>query len=104
MKWTLFVLDFDNTYDNESDDEPGVQPLVYLVPKDRIKDVHHYAEQAHDDFHSEENESLGLCIGDYFEEWLGNNDVEFRRVGVLDMTFGERCRGYLDENIPMESV
>ena len=102
MKWTLFVLDFDNTYDNEGDDELGVQPLVYLVPKDRIKDVHYYAEQAHNDFHSEHG--CDLCIGNYFEEWLGNNDVDFRRVGSLDMTFGERRGDYLDENIPMECV
>lgn len=102
MKWTLFVLDFDRTYDNESDDELGAQPLVYLVPKDRIKDVHHYAEQAHNDFHSER--SRDLCIGDYFEEWMDNNGVDYRRVGVLDMTFGERRGDYLDENIPMESV
>ena len=102
MKWTLFVLDFDNTYDNESDDELGAQPLVYLVPKDRIKDVHYHGEQAHNDFHSED--SYDLCIGDYFEEWLGNNNVDFRRVGNLDMTFGERRGDYLDENIPMECV
>ena len=31
MKWTLFVLDFDNTYDNESDDELGVQPIALLL-------------------------------------------------------------------------
>lgn len=37
MKWTLFVLDFDETYDNELEDENGVQPLVYLVPTERVK-------------------------------------------------------------------
>lgn len=100
MKWTLFVLDFDNTYDNESDDELGVQPLVYLVPKDRVNDVKHYAEEARNDFYADST----LCIGDYFEEWMGNNDVDFRRVGSLDMTFGERRGDYLDENIPMECV
>ena len=55
MKWTLFVLDFDKTYDNEIKDEFGVQPIVYLIPKDKIKDVRHYAEQAHNDFHSEDS-------------------------------------------------
>lgn len=102
IKWTFFVLDFDNTYDNESNDGLGVQPLVYLVPKDRIRDVGYYAEQAHNDFHSDEN--YDLCIGDYFEEWLGNNDVDYRRVGSLDLTFEERRGSYLDESIPMECV
>ena len=102
MKWTLFVLDFDNTYDNESDHELGVQPLVYLVPKDRVNDVRHYAEQASNDFHSED--SCDLCIGDYFEECLGNNNVDFVRVGTIDLTFGERRGDYLDENIPTECV
>ena len=61
-----------NTYDNENDDELGVQPLVYLVPKDRIKDIHYYAEQAHNDFHSEE-----INI-DYFENVV--NSLTSRNV------------------------
>ena len=32
---TLFVLDFDGTYDNEYNEGYGVEPLVYLIPLDR---------------------------------------------------------------------
>lgn len=102
MKWTLFVLDFDGTYDNESKNPNGVQPMVYLVPQDKLRDIRYYAQQAHNDFHSDD--SSDLCIGDYFEEWLGNNNVDFKRVGSLDLTFEERRGIYLDENIPIECV
>ena len=104
MVWTLFILDMDVTYDNEDEDSVGVQPLVYLVPLDRIKDVEHYAREAHNDFHSDENVELGLCIGDYFEEWLGNNGVDFKPVGSIDLTFGERQVNYLADYIPREIV
>lgn len=68
MVWTLFVLDFDGTYDNEEPDSAGVQPSVYLIPLDRQRDVEHYAAMASQDFHSEENVELGLCIGDYWSK------------------------------------
>ena len=48
----LFVLDFDGTYDNEVTYSDGVQPLVYLIPLDRQRDVEHYARMAHNDFHA----------------------------------------------------
>ena len=100
MLWTLFVLDFDRTYDNEEENSDGIQPLVYLVPKDRIKDVRHYAQQSHDDFHS----SGIQCIGDYFEEYLAYNNIMFRCVGSIDLSFGERIDDYLENSIPIEYV
>lgn len=100
MKWTLFVLDFDGTYDNEPEDEIGVQPLVYLVPTEMIKDVSYYAQQAHNDFYADDTGSM--CIGDYFEEWLDNNGVDYKEVGTLDLTFGERRGEYLSTEIEME--
>lgn len=102
MKWTLFVLDFDETYDNEPEDENGVQPLIYLVPTEKMKDVHYYAQQAHNDFHADDTGSM--CIGDYFEEWLDNNGVDYRRVGTLDLTFSERRGEYLSIQVEMEVV
>lgn len=55
MVWTLFVLDLDRTYDMEDDFSNGVQPLVYLIPLDRQRDVQHYARMAHNDFHTNKN-------------------------------------------------
>lgn len=103
-KWTFFVLDFDGTYDNEEHGSNGVQPLVYLVPMEKQLDVERYARMAHDDFHSEENEKLGLTITDYFEEWMGNNDCDYRRVGTIDLTVKERKTNYLVDYIPGEIV
>lgn len=104
MVWTLFVLDMDGTYNNEEPDSVGVSPFVYLIPLDRQRDVEHYAAMASQDFLSEENNKLGLCIGDYFEEWMNNNGVEFKPVGSIDLTFGERQVDYLADYIPREIV
>ena len=100
MKWSLFILDFDDTYDNEQEDSYGVKPSVYLVPTKRLKDVHHYAEEAHKDF----QEDWSMCIGDYFEEWMDNNGVNYRRVGELELTFEERRGDYLSNEIGLEVV
>lgn len=100
--WTFFVLDFDGTYDNGSPDSEGVQPTVYLIPLDRQSDVEHYARMAHDDFHSDDY--LGFTIADYFEEWMGNNNCDYKFVGKIDLTFGERQVDYLADYIPREVV
>lgn len=101
--WTFFVLDFDGTYDNEYPDSDGVQPLVYLIPLDRQRDVEHYAVMAHNDFHS--NKKIAeLTITDYFEEWLNNNNCNFKFIGTIDLTFGERQVDYLADYIPREIV
>lgn len=101
MKWTLFVLDFDGTYGNEPEDEDGVQPLVYLVPKERTNDVSRCALRAHDDFI---RDNTGMCIGDYFEEWLEDEQIDYRRVGDIDLTFGERFGDYLSKEIEIAVV
>ena len=100
--WTFFVLDFDGTYDNEEPDSDGVQPMVYLIPLNRQRDVEHYARMAHDDFHSDDY--LGFTIVDYFEEWMENNDCDYKVVGTIDLTFGERQVDYLADYIPREVV
>jgi len=102
--WTFFVLDFDNTYDNEELDSNGVQPIVYLIPSNKEKDVKRYAIMAHDDFHLDENKKLGLTITDYFEELMENNDCDYKRVGTIDLTVKERKTNYLVDYIPMEIV
>lgn len=100
MMWTLFVLDMDVTYGEDH----GIPPYVYLIPMDRQRDVEHYAVMASQDFNAEENEQLNKGIIEYFEEWMGNNDVEYRRVGTLDIPYGERQVDYLADYIPREVV
>ena len=100
--WTFFVLDFDGTYDMEVPDCKESKPTVYLSPLDRQRDVEHYARMAHDDFHSDDY--LGFTIADYFEEWMGNNNCDYKVVGKIDLTFGERQVDYLADYIPREVV
>lgn len=37
--WTLFVLDFDGTYNNEYKEGYGARPEVYQIPLDRQREV-----------------------------------------------------------------
>lgn len=101
MVWTLFVLDMDGTYSSENQDSVGVQPFVYLIPLDKQEEVENYAVMAGRDFHSLEK---GFGIGDYFEEYMRSNSVEFKPVGSIDLTFGERHTYYLDKRIPGQIV
>ena len=103
MVWTLFVLDFDGTYDNEESDCKEKKPTVYLIPMDRQRDVEYYARMAHNDFHTNKNVEE-WTIADCFEEWMENNNCDFKVVGKIDLTFGERHVDYLADYIPREIV
>ena len=101
MVRTLFVLDFDGTYDFEEEGSYGVEPLVYLVPEDRIFEVTVSARKASANFHLEESD---MCIGDLFEEELKARGIEFQQVGSLHIPFEERQEDYLADYIPREIV
>ena len=101
MVRTLFVLDFDGTYDFEEEGSYGVEPLVYLVPEDKRFEVRMAAMNASKDFHDDES---GMCIGDLFEDELEAKGIEFQQVGSLHITFEERQEDYLADYIPREIV
>ena len=101
MLWTFFVLDFDNTYDTDDIFSDGVQPEVYLVPKDKIDKVREVAKAALEKF--KENHDGDRTIGDYFNNSLAEDaNIDFIYIGNIDLTFEERMGGYLDESIPVE--
>lgn len=103
--YSIFVLDYDNTYSNEligSDDtlsEMGIMPSVYLVPTVRTEDVREAATYAHDMFYQEEENSE--CIGEYFEDYLRNNGIFFEYIGELKIPFLNRQGSYLSEKVEM---
>lgn len=101
-KYMLFVLDFDQTYDNEKAEDYGVTPYVYLVPACKIKDIHKIARNAHNQFH--ENYELDLCLGDYFETELREKEIPFQLVGELKIPFEERQCNYLANNVEVECI
>lgn len=103
MIWTFFVLDFDATFSLESEDEGGVQPMVYLIPEDKILEVQRCAFDAGQKF-TYNDELDSNCIGDYFEEFMNEQEIPFKEVGVIDLTFGERQVDYLVDYIPREIV
>ena len=103
MIWTLFVLDFDGTYSLEAEDEPGVQPSVYLIPEDKIVETQKCAYDAGMKFTYNNELDCGY-IGDYFEEFMKEQEIPFKEVGSIDLTFGERQVDYLADYIPREVV
>lgn len=103
MVRTLFVLDFDGTYDNEYNEGYGVEPLVYLIPFDEREEVERIADAAHDEFHTNDDGS-DMCIGDLFEEGLRAQGIEFQQVGSLHIPFEERQDEYLTDHISIAVV
>ena len=103
IMWTFFVLNFDKTYSNYLPKDSGVPPLVYLVPKDKVKVVIECAKRAQSDFWDDDS-SDGTEIDESFEKYLSDNHIEFRVVGSIDLTYGERKGQYLDNRIPNYSV
>lgn len=101
MIWTLFVLDFDVTYDNEVPDSLGVPPSVYLIPVEKQVEVEHFAVAAGRMF---QQANTGECIGDIFEGLLKRSGIPFQYVGSIDLTFEERQIDYLADYIPREVV
>lgn len=103
MVWVLFVLDFDGTYSCEAENELGVQPLVYLVPKEKLEEVQQLAYDAGQKF-SYNNEFATDCIANYFEEFMDINGIPYQEIGSINLTFGERQVDYLADYIPREIV
>lgn len=103
MIWTLFVLDFDGTYSLEDPDDLGVQPVVYLIPQDKIVEAQKCAFNASQKFGC--NDEFGTdCIGDYFKEYMDEKGIPVKEVGSIDLTFGERQVDYLADYIAREIV
>lgn len=101
MKWKFFVLAFDCTYDNEDPYGFGVKPRVYLIPEYMEKDVEKWAEKTYDVFCDAKSDD---CIADVFETYLSNAGINFRIVGDINLTFGERDGIYLSNEISYECI
>ena len=100
---TLFVLDFDGTYDNEEEGDYGVEPLVYLISLDKQIEVERIAYAASKEF-NENADGSDMCIGDLFEAELEAKGIEFQQVGSLHIPFHERETDYLADYIPIAVV
>lgn len=98
---TLFVLDFDGTYNLEDLEDYGVSPAVYLVPERSIEKIQALAVEAEEEF----SEALSDDpIGDIFARMLKENGIPFQFVGSLEIPFGERQEDYLADYMPRAVV
>lgn len=97
--YTLFVLDYDATYNSEN----GVNPSVYLIPMDKQLLVERLAKKAVEEFTKITSTWVG--IGDYFEASLEENNIRYQYIGSIELlAFEERQKDYLAEYIPREVV
>ena len=103
--YKLFVLDFDGVYDNEADDDYGVEPSVYMIKNRKHEDINvtiikvrHLSDNAVEEFLEEKSDD---CIGDIFERLLKENGIEFQNVGSLYIPFGKRNNvdQYLEDEV-----
>lgn len=102
MIYTFVVVDFDEIYDLEPEDEEGVHPLVYLVPENQLTMVVDTIRQAKNLFMDDND--CSDCIGDIFEQLLTEQDIFFRMIGEIKLAFGERQGMYLSGMIHHEIV
>lgn len=99
----VLIIDFDNMYGQEKDDEVGVAPSLYLIPEDKEQEVEQLCSKAYDDF-MEQDES-DMAILDIFEALLTAKSIRFQHVGNLDsLTFGERQTDYINLNMSVISA
>ena len=107
INYSLFVLDFDETFDNEligTKNPAGVYdvcPSVYQVPTLRMEDVKMAAKATHDRFHKDENEA---CIAEQFENQLKKYGIVFHVIGELNIPFIERRKEYLSDKLGYECI
>lgn len=102
MMWTLFVLDFDGTYDNEYYGEYGKRPAVYQIPLEKQKEVEKLAKKASMEFNTSDDVCEPIC--DIFDGLLEENNIKYHCIGNLKIKFGDRQENYLDECIPRQIV
>ena len=104
MKCMFYVLDFDATYNNESEDGFGVMPSVYLIPENKLNDVSKCANDAHRIFHEDISRS-DIPIGDIFEDLLMKSNIEYQRIGNICLKYYERWGGkYISNNVGYDVV
>lgn len=97
ITWTFFVLDFDDTFDNEEPDSLGCAPLVFMVPESQIDAVKYLAYDAHDAFH--EDIECDTSIGELFTNFLDENKITYMVIGMIPLPFIKRSCNYLADDI-----
>lgn len=102
ITWTFFVLDFDDTFDNEEPESLGCAPLVFMVPESQIDAVEYLAYDAHDAFH--EDMECDTCIGEFFTKFLDENKIPYMVIGMIPLSFINRSCNYLADDIYMVSI
>lgn len=98
MVYTILVLDFDGTYNNEPIDGKGVEPAVYIIEESSIRKTECLADTASRRF-MEDTEDTDP-IGEIFEALLEENHIRWSYVGSIDLSYGERQRDYISDGIP----
>ena len=89
ITWTFFVLDFDDTFDNEE-------------PDSLIDAVKYLAYDVHDAFHKDIE--CDTSIGEFFTKFLDENKIPYMEIGMIPLPFIKRSCNYLADNIHTVSI
>ena len=98
--YTLLILDFDGTFDSEPDDSYEMEPLVYQIKAGEQLRAQHCAMKASSTFNNPKNDDWDTPIAELFERYMEEENLFYRLVGELHVTFGERQESYLPDYIP----
>lgn len=85
----FLVIDYDETFTD-------IKPTVYLVDKRKIQLAIGLVRNAIDEWHRRDDD---ICIGDLIEEKWKLFHIWFHRVGNIHLSYENRQKEYLSENI-----
>ncbi len=89
MKWSFLVLDFDQIYDLEPEEEKGVEPAVFLINDDDLLLAKACVEQISDRFFDDDLLDK-RTLTEIFVDMLCQKKIRYHYIGSINLTFGER--------------
>ena len=89
MKWSFLILDFDQIYDLEPEEENGVEPAVFLIDDDDLFLAKACVKEISTEFY-DDNRLDGRTPMEIFTDMLCQKKIRYHYVGSINLTFGER--------------
>lgn len=96
--FTVFIMDFDGSYNRIPNNEYGLKPLVYLIKVEEQHEIETLAKAASRDFNLSKSPKTG--IQQIFESMCENANLYLSEIGELPILFKERQQDYIAEYIP----
>lgn len=89
MKWSFLILDFDQIYDLEPEEENGVEPAVFLIDDNNLFLAKACVKEISAEFF-DDNRLDERTLIEIFTDMLCQKKIRYHYVGSINLTFGER--------------